>query len=276
MNAPRLIINADDYALTPAVSRGIREAISNGSVTATGIIANSPHFYRECEYLHELPGVDIGVHLNLTFWKPLISELSQVFWRSDGYFPGKSWVFSFLLKRDRTLDLILEEFRAQVRQVQKAGFRILFINSHEHLHMLPWIFPKVLTLADEFNIPFVRWSTPDKLSFWPVRTMLRDLGLNLSGHLSNKLCLPNSLKLIGFKNSGKLTYDSVADSLSCITQNGTYELMCHPGLLDDDKHQLSLLSYHNWVGELMLINSKEFSNLLLSRGIQLTRFRDLS
>jgi predicted glycoside hydrolase/deacetylase ChbG (UPF0249 family) len=66
-----LIINADDYGYFPCISQGILDAVSSGAITATGIMANSPDLKTQLEWLDSVEGLDLGVHLNLTFRRPL-------------------------------------------------------------------------------------------------------------------------------------------------------------------------------------------------------------
>ena len=63
---------ADDYAMTPAVSRGILEALDAGALTATSVMTTSPWWPESAAALRPHAGkADIGVHLNLTAGAPL-------------------------------------------------------------------------------------------------------------------------------------------------------------------------------------------------------------
>ena len=67
---PTLIVNADDFGLTPGVSRGILEAGATGIVTSTTVIVNRP-IDPELIARLEASGLGAGLHLNLTLGTPI-------------------------------------------------------------------------------------------------------------------------------------------------------------------------------------------------------------
>jgi predicted glycoside hydrolase/deacetylase ChbG (UPF0249 family) len=70
-----LIANADDYALTPGVSKGIRLAFLQGIVTSTTVMMNQPYAAAELPgLLQQCPGLGSGVHLTLTVGQPLLAH----------------------------------------------------------------------------------------------------------------------------------------------------------------------------------------------------------
>src|SRR5579863_3360998 len=72
-----LIVNADDLGWTAGVNRGIAEAHRNGIVTSTSLLANGGAFANGVKAAGELPGLGVGVHLNLSDGKP-IAPVEQV------------------------------------------------------------------------------------------------------------------------------------------------------------------------------------------------------
>ena len=59
---------ADDYALSPAVSAGILEALVAGRLSATSVMANRPDWPRAAsELVRTAPGAEIGLHLGEEF-----------------------------------------------------------------------------------------------------------------------------------------------------------------------------------------------------------------
>src|SRR6185295_3930581 len=68
--ARTLIVNADDFGLTPGVSRGILEAGAKGIVTSTTVLVNRPTDPDLIARL-EASGLGAGLHLNLTLGTPI-------------------------------------------------------------------------------------------------------------------------------------------------------------------------------------------------------------
>ena len=69
----RMIVNADDFGFSEAVNHGILKAMQEGIVTSTSIMANMPGFAHAVQLYHEHPDMAVGVHLNLTCYRPLLS-----------------------------------------------------------------------------------------------------------------------------------------------------------------------------------------------------------
>lgn len=147
----RLIINADDYGLTPEVSRGIREAHLNGIVTSTTCMLNMPSAVSDIgRALSETPRLGLGVHLVLTAGQPLSTPETVPSLCDDA---GRFHKLNVL--RDR-LDRIdpadaEREWRAQVAAfVAAAGRKPTHLDSHHHSsYFTPELFQVMLTLARE-------------------------------------------------------------------------------------------------------------------------------
>ena len=69
----RLIVNADDFGLTPGVNRAIAEAHQRGIVTSTTLMANSAAFAQAVESAHTLPRLSVGCHVVLVDGAPILS-----------------------------------------------------------------------------------------------------------------------------------------------------------------------------------------------------------
>jgi chitin disaccharide deacetylase len=273
-------VNADDYGYFPGVSRGIIECARQTVITAAGIISNSPYFDEHIKWLKEVETIDTGLHLNLTYGRPLATGIARTLSKWNGYFPGKLKLSIGLSTHQIPLDLIVEECRSQIRRCLDAGLTLNFINSHEHIHMWPMLYSKVCKLADEFNVAYIRNSKPE----WDFGLrqgyragVIRDLFLQPMFSVNQRCRRKLSPELIGMSGSGKLTYKYLEKRFSSLQPGRIYELMCHPGHTEPlQVYDQRLLFCHNWEGELRLLKSNEFHKLCKSCGIQLIRFRDLA
>ena len=61
----RLIVNADDFGLTPDVNRGIVEACRRGVLRSTTLMANGGAFADAVALAKQEPKLDVGAHLVL-------------------------------------------------------------------------------------------------------------------------------------------------------------------------------------------------------------------
>jgi chitin disaccharide deacetylase len=278
MNEPAyLIVNADDYGYFTSVSRGILDGGKDGLITATGIIANSRYFDEHIQWLKDATYLDAGVHLNLTYGKPLTEQMTRRLVRWQGEFPGKySLILGRILTRQLPMDCVVEEWRAQIQRCRDACIEVYFLNTHEHLHALPPLFTAILKLAEENNIPYLRCPEPEWDAWRGIEGMARNSLLQIM-HLINRARMPKKTpKLLGMNDSGNLTLFYLKKRLASLQRGQVYELMCHPGYFDPEEiRDLRLCSYHHWQQELDLLRSQELRNLCDSFGIQVIRYKDL-
>lgn len=272
----KLIINADDYGYFSCVSRGILDAAEDGCVTATGIMANSNQFDGAVEQLKHATRLDVGVHLNLTFGKPLTARMERRLGKWSGCFPAKFELAKSVVSGAIKMDLIEHELRAQIERCRDSGLQILFLNSHEHVHMLPAIFKKTLELSDYYRVPFVRYTSSEWVGSISAGYLARNLAFSAVNIFNKRTANKNSTVLIGTGESGKLNLDYLRTRFSSLSPGTVYELMCHPGYFDPTEiDSPSLLAYHDWAQEFELITGNETGQLMKKFGISPIGYRDL-
>jgi predicted glycoside hydrolase/deacetylase ChbG (UPF0249 family) len=270
-----LIVNADDFGYYDCVSKGILSAAAIGAVTATGIFANSPFLEAHLDWLKQNKSIDSGVHLNLTNRSPLTSAMRKKLHKWGGCFPGKFIMARSILLGRISLDLVAHELREQIEQCRAAGLELSFLNSHEHIHMIPPVFRITQNLALEYRIPHVRYAVPDALSSFKPGSFIRDIGLNFLGKNNRKLLRFPVLPFLGMSASGKLSLAYLRRILPKLPP-GVHELMCHPGACGNEEVvDPALRAYHEWENELDVLTSNEFRNLCREENISLIGYRDV-
>jgi predicted glycoside hydrolase/deacetylase ChbG (UPF0249 family) len=134
----RLVVCADDYALTPGVSRAIRELIAAGRISATSVMTVCPFWRDEAEALRSVVGAaDIGLHLTLTDHTPLgpMPTLAPT---------GRFTSIDALLRAAVTGKLPVVEIEAEIER-QLAAFVDVWkrppahVDGHHHVHQLPGV-----------------------------------------------------------------------------------------------------------------------------------------
>ena len=268
----RMIVNADDFGYFDQVSRGIIDAARIGRVTATGVMANGPALDQWLDPLKSLSSFSVGVHLNASLGRPLTSEMRAALPDSDGEFLSKGAMMAALLTGRVNTATLLHEWRAQIQRCVDLGLRLAFLNSHEHIHMLPTLYAKVRKLANEFEIAHVRAPQPE---WGPVFTLG---GCVRSGAFTAlKMLVPTPPQpepvLIGVAQSGKLDRAYCSWRFARLKSGASYELMCHPGWNDQTaRSDPRLADYHDWEGELQLLTSEGFGELLREHRIELADY----
>ena len=267
-----LIINADDYGYYPCISQGILEAATSGALTATGILANSPDLKTQLEWLDTVKDLEVGVHLNLTFRQPLTAIMTEKLARWQGSFPSAYAMSGMVLTGKISINDVRLEWSAQIEACQ--GKKLQFLNSHEHIHMLPVLFPLLLELAAKYDIPDIRLTQAEWLAPFGVSALVRNTLMQAMQTFNKTKLKSKTPVFLGLSRSGKLDYPYLETIFSTLIPGNTYELMCHPGRFDPNEiSDPKLLSYHDWEGELVLLQSQQVYKLYEKFGIRLSHYQ---
>jgi len=148
-------VNADDLGLSSAINAGIIQAHVSGIVTSTSIVASGQAFDEGVELARLHPDLGVGVHLTLVEENAVASNVPALAPR--GVLPQTygELVKKVVTGRIRLLD-IEREFRAQIERCLLAGLKPTHLDSHQHTHALPLIFPIAIRMASEYAIPGIR------------------------------------------------------------------------------------------------------------------------
>ncbi len=232
----RLVIHADDYGLSPGVNRAIEEALESGAVTSCSIMLGEAAAHSAIAWAAGHPQFDFGVHLNLTQGRPVLPP-SQVPSLVDSH--GHFWrLGTFILRcstgRVRLREVELE-WRAQIGLLRAAGVVISHLDSHQHVHLLPWVFRNVAArLAAEEGLVIRAMRRP--IVVGRLRPDARSLALAVASLLSVGR---RHRSLVAADASGVATQkrDRLDDLKAFLVQTAnreTCELTVHPGIVDDD------------------------------------------
>ncbi len=127
-----LLVTADDFGLCRQVNEAVCLLHDRGVVHSTSLVANSDVFELSLRQLRERPGLQVGVHLNLTDGKPVLSS-RQVpsLVNSDGAFHGGRHyrVLARVLSGRLSKDEVRAEWTAQLTRVAETGMRIHHLNA---------------------------------------------------------------------------------------------------------------------------------------------------
>jgi predicted glycoside hydrolase/deacetylase ChbG (UPF0249 family) len=137
----RIVVCADDYALSPGVSRAIRELVSHGRLNAVSVMTVIPGFEAECASLlstpHPIP-LAIGLHATLT--GSFVPLAALPFKTTDGKFPPLAKLLPPLgfVRIDR--QAVKTEIKAQIAAFRKAlGRAPDFVDGHQHVQLMPGV-----------------------------------------------------------------------------------------------------------------------------------------
>jgi predicted glycoside hydrolase/deacetylase ChbG (UPF0249 family) len=244
-----LIVNADDFAMSPGVSRGILEAHATGIVTSTSVLVNTSWAEESLSAaVARAPGLGLGLHINLSFGRPVMAPtLVHSLVGPGGCFFSSERLLE-AMKGFRKPDIRREVGAQFERFVALAGRKPDHLDSHQFLGGLqPDVFAAMLELAGAEHIP-VR-NPGDFQDRSRLERLLHRIHRENDGSgpaFENFRTLPDTLNtlcrslppcrapdrfLYEFYGSGARR-EVVLDILDSLAE-GVTELMCHPGYAGD-------------------------------------------
>lgn len=244
----QLIISADDFGLTEGVTKGISESILSGAVTRTSAMmcTNGSEWIKK-----HAKGLDgkIGLHLQLTDGTPMLPA-EEVFSLvgSDGNFPVKSKQLGNVNQAE-----IEKEWEAQMAALLDLGVTPSHIDTHHNVHRFPKIFKAYCAIADKYKLP-TRALSPI------MAKKLDSMGLLGSDYCLENWCAENI-------TSASLVNNTLR-AFQSIDNNGTIELMCHPGYVDQNLESRSYYLQER-EKELAIFLDPQLKSLLAKHSIEL-------
>ena len=153
----KLIINADDFGYSRAVTYGILDSYKTGILTSTTMMMNTVATEHAAETAKDNPGLGVGVHLVLTFGKPLLNTHKTIV-DERGNFRKLSIYENGNFEID--LEEVYKEWRAQIEKFLSYGLIPTHLDSHHHINSFGKLYEVYLRLAEEYSLP-VRNNFPD-------------------------------------------------------------------------------------------------------------------
>jgi len=226
--------------------------------------------------LKDHDGLDLGLHLNLTDRMPMTTKMRDRLTPWGGRFPSKFAVAKSVMAGYLGLGDIKQEWRAQIERCLDQGLAIRFVNSHEHIHMLPPLFRLTCELAHEYGIGHVRMPASRPFRNPQPGALVRDTLIKALAVFNKKLLRQPAPVFLGMTESGRLDLAALRKILPRLRTGGIYELMCHPGFRGEGEiDNPALIEYHDWEGELNALTSEDTKNLLRTNNIRLIGYRNL-
>lgn len=270
----RLIVSADDYAMSAAIDAGILSLIEMGRVTATSCMTLSPRWPEAARHITGkiLDMADIGLHLDFTEHpQPLRRQLPLMMTRT----------FIRSMDRQAIKDSICRQLDCFEDALGKAPD---YIDGHQHVHQLPQIRDALLdALAQRYaeNLPWIRISSP------PLQDGLKGVAIALLGakKLARKaaragfFCNETLLGIYAFEGNAADYQKKLSGWLDLAhrssSDSGMAVLMCHPALPGTVSKADNDPIFQARLNEYAVLASENFPVLLKQYSLELTRRKNL-
>jgi len=256
-----LIINADDLCFDRQTNEAIIKCYTQGIVTSTTAYVNFPESIELLKEVHQqYPDFPIGIHLNITFGKPVLppEEIPTLVNKKNGNFWNTDQILSHIA--DMSYDEVKKEVRAQVQLFMDSGVPLDHIDYHNHLLALYTPYHQIVReVAAEYNLPIrnpVPISVYKKIKVssgggdaaatakliiygmlhpFKAMPMMKKVGVKAfieQDKLTRELGIktPDWFVDVFYENATKETFKSILSQLP----QGTSEIMCHPGMSENE------------------------------------------
>jgi hopanoid biosynthesis associated protein HpnK len=240
-----LIINADDFGLTPGVNRSILELHEAGVVTSTTLMARAGATGEAIKKASGLRSLGVGCHVVLVDGEAVLraSAIPTLVEKGTGSFRASLGAFLPRLFTGRISAAEVEaEAAAQIEVLQSQGLKLTHIDTHKHTHMFPAVLRPVLRAARAAGIRAVRYPFEP---VWAVHatagaSWARATEVNVLRRLQDRCRqiiaeegFATTNGTIAMVGTGVMNADTVRSLLRQLPE-GTWELVTHPGYNDAD------------------------------------------
>ncbi|MGC1398046.1 ChbG/HpnK family deacetylase, partial [Candidatus Binatus sp.] len=231
----RLIVNADDFGLSPEVNAGIIRAHRDGILRSASLMVAEPAARAAADMARDNPALDVGLHAVVCRGRSLLdaSRLGAAVSASGEFIDspvgaGMRYFFDRSMRAAMT-----DELRAQVeRHLELVGY-LNHIDGHLNFHVHPLFADILVDLAVEYKVPCIRLPRERVLTTLRLRRdhaprklvesiIFRTLSRRTSRMMANR-GLASTDALFGLHQSGHLSEDYIVGVLDRV-RDGTTEL----------------------------------------------------
>ncbi len=206
-----LIVNADDFGRTRGINAGVLESHRRGILTSATLMVAYPAALEAATAMVEHSDLGVGLHVALTGGPPvlpperlpsLVDSLGRLPRGPDGL-------------GDADPVEVEAEVRAQLERFRRLTGRLpTHLDGHHHCHRVPVVREAVVAVASEHGLP-VRDAGSG------IRARLEEAGLATTDRFEDRF----------YAEEARL--DVLLEILAGL-EPGTTEVMCHPGIVDEE------------------------------------------
>lgn len=277
----KLIVNGDDFGLTPGINGGIVDAHRHGILTSASILANAPATAEAVAIARRTPTLAVGCHLALVDGEPLSPPSAIPTLVRDQCFRPTwgSFIAAATTGRISTTD-VERELTAQIDRLVSSGVRLSHLDAHKHVHAYPPVFAIVAGLVKRFGIRRVRvpWERPaftlvlgHAFTPTPCRQAMENVALTWWALRDLRIAARAGLrapKFVGRVLTGVFTPASF-ESLLANLPAGVSELMVHPGYVDEALDRVRTRLREQRADEVSLLTAASTWEVVARTGITL-------
>jgi len=231
-------IAADDYGMSVEINQAISYLVKKRIISKVSIAANESIEYSIGDFAEN---VECGLHINLT-------ENPEIIKTDHGNKKSSLLKLLYLIYTGQlTINQIMENIDRQSKNLETKGFKILYLDTHHHVHIVPKILRSLIDHAKIRKINSIRCITMERkyLFFYlyslirfgfikqiPKMILLYSMGVLMKKKLDEaKIDYCRNLVLMPLATGGD--YRGLLKEFLSKFKDEDAELIVHPGLREE-------------------------------------------
>ncbi|HWN57307.1 MAG TPA: hopanoid biosynthesis-associated protein HpnK [Methylomirabilota bacterium] len=235
----RLIVNADDFGLSPEVNAGVIRAHRDGILGSASLMVAEPAAKAAADLARQNPALDVGLHAVVCRGRSILNAAhlpgavdASGHFLENPVFAGMRYFFDRSMRTKMT-----DELRAQVeRHLELVGY-LNHIDGHLNFHVHPLFADILIELAVEYKVPCIRLPRESVMTTLRLRRnhvpskLIEFVIFRILSRRMRRMMAERGLRstdaLFGLHQSGHLDEDYIVGVIDKL-RDGTTELYFHP------------------------------------------------
>jgi predicted glycoside hydrolase/deacetylase ChbG (UPF0249 family) len=245
----KIIVNADDFGLTEAVTLGIISGHCHGIISSTSLMVNMPFAKEAVELAKQYPSLGLGIHLNVTAGKPISDPraIPSLVTSSGNFYTSNDYRSNKVEIQEEDL---LKEFKAQIELFIKYTGNIPDHIDCHHMYDFFGLFPRI---------------TDYLITTYRVPMRLEQKHLSYSYPIAKK---------VNILSNSNISEDEVCEYLQNNLKADLIELPNHAGFVDYELMKISSLNVER-VNDLHICKSEKIKSTLNELGYKIIRWSEI-
>ena len=235
----RLIVNADDFGLSPEVNAGVIRAHRDGILGSASLMVAELAAKAAAELARQNPALDVGLHAVVCRGRSILNAAhlpgavdASGHFLENPVLAGMRYFFDRSMRTKMT-----DELRAQVeRHLELVGY-LNHIDGHLNFHVHPLFADILIALAVEYKVPCIRLPRESVMTTLRLRRnhvpskLIEFVIFRILSRRMRRMMAERGLRstdaLFGLHQSGHLDEDYIVGVIDKL-RDGTTELYFHP------------------------------------------------
>jgi predicted glycoside hydrolase/deacetylase ChbG (UPF0249 family) len=213
-------LTADDWGMSPGVNDGILEMARLGHLRRVSVMAGGKYLTYRLRELKRIPGVEFGLHFNLTHPESggLFPSLKEFLW---------AWSWGRLTGKREIVEKIRGTLRDQIARLRQQGIKPERLEGHHHVHAIPGLLVEISDILKDSGIRNIR------VPYHPALWLSWRAPLAWFGRTVRKAVRGLHFASMPFYYPTGRDFSSFNRLVHCLNRTNRAEVIIHPAFRND-------------------------------------------